>query len=1149
MASRAIFLLAVVSNAGREASLPWLGPPADADARFADLHIAGEPGWSERRVRSVRVVDASFDEGAPRYSGVEVYRGWEGNGLDELGDSDGLNEPQPQRERANATIAIFTDFELAAVRTVKADCRVALRIEPEALLASMPMDYAAPLSLRDPSARSAFDVILTHSPALLAAARSEPYPPRIVPLAFGKCELPVCAPRAELPPSLVPSATRITLVFSAKRWLEGHALRHDVFARFGATSLRGCGSGVDGRRWTPAERAECLASSTHTVVIENSREDWFFTEKLVDALLSRTVPIYWGASKAGAVFDMRGMHVFANVSELGSLLNGALSTPEGRAADYEAKRPFIARNARLAQHFAREPFARIVDLLVGPGGELSRLCEAPWAAAQRRQGAAGATGAGLRRVVVDAGSSVAAEEAEAEAEERRVAGVAQAREQVAAAILSAGGAGGRRGPPLPPWALRVAQSGCAPRGLVRLLLHLAPRAEQLRTGQWAALRLPFVKGNHRPHAFSGRVEAERVALATAELATGALGRALRQPCVARRDARGLRWLALAQVVEGSGGELGQVSRRGRKSGSSSGRRTDNGRASGGSEGGAKRGSVGSAASSGGSSGDASSGGSARSAASQQGSMEAPASDAAASPPAAAAPPGNSEAALKSGKKRGKRGKQAREDWRPGAVAWGIAARAVLQQPPHAGPPTSTAAATAAAGASGLSLGLAVGGVTGGADEAAARAGERLSLLVFVAIISAPRNAERRERVRAAWMRPDGGAQGGRAVLASQGICSYDEPQQSGEGGEGGEAARALLGGAGPGSGAASGGALPAAACFFVGEREPSGALLQLAHADFLANDVISLPGVLDGPGAYTALSSKVLGALRWATASSRGFSPRFVLKADDDVFVHVPLLAAHLAARERARAMQPSGSARPGGGDYLGSPRASLVDRNPKSSAYVPEWAFAERKWPPFNQGIHYALSGELARLVAQGGADGLLRAPGGIAGEDVSMALWLREAGIAPEAVEWMHYFHAGRSNDNDEPEPEVARGCACSGAPALAGGGGQGGARGPAVLGLDSPNEQLLAEELVRARAAFAAGICACDRLPPRWIANEARRLLHRENRPCEAHALFVRARSACAEDPAAGAAVALGGPRCDARFVAMLDEAVGVLSGLCQ
>jgi hypothetical protein len=954
------WVLAVCQLASVALTSPWLGPPAPDDARDADLWIAAtgglEPGWSSsRRVRRVRVLDRSFDEGAPRYDGVEIYRDEEGGGAN------------------GSTIAIFTDFTYGNARYVEADCKVAIRFEPEAVSAAIREFGDAHLTMLNPQYRAYFDVVLTHSPAVLAQAATDGVS-TVVPFTLGKCELPVCAPVDGPPAGAPPAHARVSLVLSGKRLVEGHRLRHEAYAQLGA-HLHACGSGVDGRRISAAERAACLGGSTHSVVIENAREGVFFTEKLVDAMLSRTVPIYWGSAHVPAIFDPRGLIVFDDLDELRALLaaGGALSTAPRLRADYEARREALERNARVATHFAREPFARALALLVSPSGALSSLCERQPRASLR---------ADARAVLADA------------------------------ARLPDG---------LVDWAARVVRSGCAHTPLRHALLDHAAEAERLRSSGWPSLH---VAGARPPRS---RAAAERLALAAAALAGQPLRRALDNRCVAGRDRRRLRWLALALALAGLG-ELPRPAAWARgATANATARRRGSGKAGG------KAGGV--------------------------------------------AVAGNRAEA------------RADDDWLGLARHW-------ARQHQPAQPREGRARAD---GAPRL-----IDGGAREADSGRTRATEGTAppaLLVFIAVISAPRNELRRQRVREAWLRADGGAAGSAPILAA---CT-------------------LAPGGSPPPLAPSGAPAPVASgCFFLGATDSSGAPLALSPTDATASDVVQLEGVADGAGAYTQLPRKVLGAMRWACAHRPA---AYWLKLDDDVFAHVPALVGALRARppDERRA-------------YLGAPRVSLVDRNLRSSAYVPTRAYAHTHWPAFNQGIHYALSHDLVRALADGDACGLLRAPGGCAGEDVSLALWLRELGVAPERVPWMHYVHAGREIDSDVAEAEVALGCAC---------GGERGAQGPAVLGLDSPSEDALWAELARLRASLADGLCACDRLPPRFLANEGRRLAYAPERDAaRAHGLFVRAQRMCADDPAGARAEQLGGARCDAQFLNEVAHAARVL-----
>lgn len=905
--------------------VPRLGPPAAEDARAADWRTAGEPQWTRRRVRWVRVLDGSFDEDAPRYDGVELFRS-SGVAIHNASWPEGARTADDaaldarEDEEGPATVAVFSDLRLAAAAAVRADCKVALRVESEAV-SPLSVSFAnAQRMVEEPGTRAHFDVVLTHSAGLLSAARADGVS-AVLPFPLGKCELAVCAPVAERPRESIPADAPVSIVFSRKRSLEGHQLRHTIWERFGgqpagaagarsaAAALRGCGSGVDGRRWSAAEREACLRESTHTVVIENSREEWWVTEKLVDAFLARAVPIYWGAPRAAQLFDPRGVHAIGGADELGALLAGPLRSAELRLADYEAKRAYIDANARAALAYAREPFARVLELLVSADGRLTAAC----------------------------------------AQRPRASLEPAARKALAAAEAAPAGTAA--------WAARVVQSGCLSQRLQRLVRQLWRRADRLRAAEWRTLR------DARGAVPRTRAQAEALADATAASAPAPIQRVLSNDCLRGPDKRRMRWLALARALTEEGGGVGALP-----------------------------------------------------------------------------PP--------------------------------TAAERAPAQPPSAG--------------------------------GAASAPEPWT--VFIAVITAPSNAARRERVRHAWFRPDGGAHGAAGrVLDTNGACDA-------EGGGGRAAWRAGCEGA------------HAAARFFVGEgRSGTPEPPPLAPSDDAAGDVVRLAHVADGPAAYQELWRKVLAALAWAV---RACPSGWVLKADDDVFVHTPTLLRRL--EEHPATHEASARA------YIGSARhGAIVDRNPRSKAFVPAEVYGARAWPPFNQGIHYALSAPLARWVAAGAVAGRLRAPGGVAGEDVSMALWLQEAGVPPQSLPWFFYVHAGRYLDAEGPEVEATRGCVCD-APA--------GARvgGPAVIGLDSPDEEELAAELRQLREAFAAedGACACDVLPPRWMANEGRRLYYRERDVCSARVQFEAAARACKERVS----------RCSAAFASSLAEALAVVQLEC-
>ena len=96
-----------------------------------------------------------------------------------------------------------------------------------------------------------------------------------------------------------------SLIASAKRDSTGHKLRHRV-----VDWARHSGADIDvmGRGYTAFDsKADGLAPYRYSVVIENVREANYFSEKLVDAVLCNTVPIYWGCPNLDRFVDPSGI--------------------------------------------------------------------------------------------------------------------------------------------------------------------------------------------------------------------------------------------------------------------------------------------------------------------------------------------------------------------------------------------------------------------------------------------------------------------------------------------------------------------------------------------------------------------------------------------------------------------------------------------------------------------------------------------------------------------------------------------------------------------------------------------------------------------------------------------------------------------------
>jgi hypothetical protein len=137
---------------------------------------------------------------------------------------------------------------------------------------------------------------------------------------------------------------RMSLIASEKRFLKGHALRHEIADWIMAT---GQDADLMGRGYKAFERREDgFASHQFSVVIENSQQSGYFTEKLIDAFLCDTIPIYWGAPDITSFFDSRGMIICHTADEI------RLAVSSVKAEDYVRLAPFATENRRRAMQFA-----------------------------------------------------------------------------------------------------------------------------------------------------------------------------------------------------------------------------------------------------------------------------------------------------------------------------------------------------------------------------------------------------------------------------------------------------------------------------------------------------------------------------------------------------------------------------------------------------------------------------------------------------------------------------------------------------------------------------------------------------------------------------------------------------------------------------
>ena len=126
----------------------------------------------------------------------------------------------------------------------------------------------------------------------------------------------------------------------------GHSLRHEVTNRKNEFNIPikfyetyGDRNNIDDAR---LGKEFIFGDSQFGVVIENTSHRGYFTEKILDCFLLKTIPFYWGCSNIEDFFDIDGIILIDNVDDLIYKAN------QLDKKYYENKKEIVDKNWRLA---------------------------------------------------------------------------------------------------------------------------------------------------------------------------------------------------------------------------------------------------------------------------------------------------------------------------------------------------------------------------------------------------------------------------------------------------------------------------------------------------------------------------------------------------------------------------------------------------------------------------------------------------------------------------------------------------------------------------------------------------------------------------------------------------------------------------------
>lgn len=132
---------------------------------------------------------------------------------------------------------------------------------------------------------------------------------------------------------------KCSLLLSSKVFTSGQSFRHQIAHSVAGIDTFGGGSKTGHIK----DKLDALKNYKYSFIIENCQHYNYFTEKLIDCLVTGTIPIYYGCPNIQDHFNTKG---FVIINSLQDLQNTKLTN-----AKYEEIKPFIEENFNKAKNY------------------------------------------------------------------------------------------------------------------------------------------------------------------------------------------------------------------------------------------------------------------------------------------------------------------------------------------------------------------------------------------------------------------------------------------------------------------------------------------------------------------------------------------------------------------------------------------------------------------------------------------------------------------------------------------------------------------------------------------------------------------------------------------------------------------------------
>lgn len=189
---------------------------------------------------------------------------------------------------------VFTDYSLNDVEKFNNDKKYAWILESPVIT-----PYAYDFIKKN---YEKFDLIFTFSKELLKLSD------KFILIPYGGCWI-------EKEDRLIHEKNKdVSIILSSKQTTIGHKLRHTILERYPSIDSFGFNNPIN-------NKIIGLKNYRFSIIVENCKEDYYFSEKLIDCFVTGTIPIYWGCPSIGDFFNTDGMLIFDSMDELDSILN------------------------------------------------------------------------------------------------------------------------------------------------------------------------------------------------------------------------------------------------------------------------------------------------------------------------------------------------------------------------------------------------------------------------------------------------------------------------------------------------------------------------------------------------------------------------------------------------------------------------------------------------------------------------------------------------------------------------------------------------------------------------------------------------------------------------------------------------------------